>query len=137
ETIERTPATISLINCNSPLRWDERMLEAQFAYSQANQAVVITPFLLMGAMSPVSIPATLAQQLAEALTGIALAQLIRPGCPVIFGSFLSNIDMQSGSPCFGTPESAIGLLCTSQIARRFGPPVRAGGGTRAHPSARP
>src|SRR6476659_3737797 len=135
ETIEKTPATISLINCNSPLRWDERMLEAQFAYSQANQAVVITPFLLMGAMSPVSIPATLAQQMAEALTGIALSQLIRPGCPVIFGSFLSNIDMQSGSPCFGTPESAIGLLCTGQIARRFGLPVRSGGGLTSSQTA--
>jgi trimethylamine--corrinoid protein Co-methyltransferase len=126
--IEDTPATISLINCNSPLRWDERMLEAQFEYSAAGQPVVLTPFLLMGAMSPVSIPATLAQQIAEALTGIALSQLIRPGAPVIFGSFLSNIDMQSGSPCFGTPESAIGLLCTGQIARRFGLPVRSGGG---------
>ena len=135
ETIERTPATISLINCNSPLRWDERMLDAQFAYSEANQAVVITPFLLMGAMSPVSIPATLAQQIAEALTGIALSQLIRPGCPVIFGSFLSNIDMQSGSPCFGTPESAIGLLCTGQIARRFGLPVRSGGGLTSSQTA--
>ncbi|OLF09171.1 trimethylamine methyltransferase [Actinophytocola xinjiangensis] len=128
EAIERAPATISLINCNSPLRWDERMLEAQFEYSAANQPVVLTPFLLMGAMSPVSIPATLAQQIAEALTGIALSQLIRPGAPVIFGSFLSNIDMQSGSPCFGTPESAVGLLCTGQIARRFGLPVRSGGG---------
>lgn len=126
--IEATPATISLINCNSPLRWDDRMLDAQFEYSEANQAVVITPFLLMGAMSPVSIPASLAQQMAEALTGITLSQLIRPGSPVIFGSFLSNIDMQSGSPCFGTPESAIGLLCTGQIARRFGLPVRSGGG---------
>jgi trimethylamine---corrinoid protein Co-methyltransferase len=126
--IDATPATISLINCNSPLRWDERMLEAQFEYSAAGQPVVLTPFLLMGAMSPVSIPATLAQQIAEALTGIALSQLIRPGAPVIFGSFLSNIDMQSGSPCFGTPESAIGLLCTGQIARRFGLPVRSGGG---------
>jgi trimethylamine--corrinoid protein Co-methyltransferase len=128
ESIEATPATISLINCNSPLRWDERMLEAQIAYSEANQAVVITPFLLMGAMSPVSIPASLAQQMAEALSGIALSQLIRPGSPVIFGSFLSNIDMQSGSPCFGTPESATGLLCTGQIARHFGLPVRSGGG---------
>ncbi len=126
--IEKTPATISLINCNSPLRWDDRMLDAQFEYSAANQPVVITPFLLMGAMSPVSIPATLAQQMAEALTGIALSQLIRPGCPVIFGSFLSNIDMQSGSPQFGTPESATGLLCTGQIARHFGLPVRSGGG---------
>src|SRR5262249_42122897 len=90
ESIAATPATISLINCNWPLRWDDRMLDAQFEYSAANQAVVITPFLLMGAMSPVSVPATLVQQMAEALTGIALSQLIRPGCPVIFGSFLSN-----------------------------------------------
>src|SRR5215470_3745861 len=127
-SIERTPATISLINCNSPLRWDDRMLDAQFEYCAAGQPVVLTPFLLMGAMSPVTIPAALTQQLAEALSGIALAQLIRPGCPVIFGSFLSNIDMQSGSPCFGTPESGIGLLCTGQIARHFGLPFRTGGG---------
>jgi len=128
ESVEQTPATISLINCNSPLRWDDRMLDAQFEYNQANQPVVLTPFLLMGAMSPVSIPSALAQQLAEALSGIALAQLIRPGCPVIFGSFLSNIDMQSGSPSFGTPESAIGLVCTGQLARHFGLPFRTGGG---------
>ncbi len=128
QAIEDTPATISLINCNSPLRWDDRMLEAQFEYSAAGQPVVLTPFLLMGAMSPVSIPATLTQQIAEALSGITLSQLIRPGAPVIFGSFLSNIDMQSGSPCFGTPESAMGLLCTGQIARHFGLPVRSGGG---------
>lgn len=128
DRIEQTPATISLINCNSPLRWDDRMLDAQFEYCEARQPVVITPFLLMGAMSPVSIPATLTQQMAEALTGITLSQLINPGTPVIFGSFLSNIDMQSGSPQFGTPESAVGLLCTGQIARRFGLPVRSGGG---------
>ncbi|MFL6099824.1 MAG: trimethylamine methyltransferase family protein [Actinomycetales bacterium] len=128
DKIEQTPATISLINCNSPLRWDDRMLDAQFEYCAARQPVVITPFLLMGAMSPVSIPATLTQQMAEALTGITLSQLINPGTPVIFGSFLSNIDMQSGSPQFGTPESAVGLLCTGQIARRFGLPVRSGGG---------
>ncbi len=125
--IEETPVTISLINCNSPLRWDDRMLESQFEYSSANQPVVLTPFILMGAMSPVTIPAALVQQIAEALSGIALSQLIRPGAPVIFGSFLSNIDMQSGSPCFGTPESALGLLCTGQIARHFGLPFRTGG----------
>ena len=128
EAIEQTPVTISLINCNSPLRWDERMLEAQLEYCAAGQPVVLTPFLLMGAMSPVTIPAALVQQIAEALSGIALAQLIRPGTPVIFGSFLSNIDMQSGSPQFGTPESGLGLLCTGQIARRFGLPFRSGGG---------
>jgi trimethylamine---corrinoid protein Co-methyltransferase len=135
ESIEATPATISLINCNSPLRWDDRMLDAQFEYSAANQPVVMTPFLLMGAMSPVTIPAALVQQLAEALSGIALTQLVRPGCPVIFGSFLSNIDMQSGSPSFGTPESAIGLLCTGQLARHFGLPFRTGGGLNASQTA--
>jgi trimethylamine--corrinoid protein Co-methyltransferase len=127
EAIEQTPVSISLINCNSPLRWDGRMLEAQLEYSGANQPVVITPFILMGAMSPVTVPAALVQQMAEALSGIALSQLVRPGCPVIFGSFLSNIDMQSGSPTFGTPESGIGLLCTGQIARSFGLPFRSGG----------
>jgi trimethylamine---corrinoid protein Co-methyltransferase len=128
EAIEERPATISLINCNSPLRWDDRMLEAQFEYSAAGQPVVLTPFILMGAMSPVTVPAALVQQITEALSGIALSQLIRPGTPVIFGSFLSNIDMQSGSPTFGTPESGIGLLCTGQIARHFGLPFRTGGG---------
>src|SRR4051812_39588212 len=128
EVIEQTPVSISLVNCNSPLRWDDRMLDALFEYAAANQALVLTPFILMGAMSPVTVPAALVQQIAEALSGIALAQLVRPGCPVIFGSFLSNIDMQSGSPTFGTPESGIGLLCTGQIARRFGLPFRTGGG---------
>jgi trimethylamine--corrinoid protein Co-methyltransferase len=128
DSIEQTPAVISLINVNSPLRYDDRMLSALLEYARANQALVITPFLLMGAMSPVSVAATLAQQIAEALAGIALVQLIRPGCPVIFGSFLSNTDMQSGSPSFGTPESALGLFCTGQIARSFGLPFRSGGG---------
>jgi trimethylamine--corrinoid protein Co-methyltransferase len=133
--IERTPASISIINVNSPLRFDDRMLSAMVEYVRSNQAVVITPFLLMGAMSPVSIPATLVQQMAEALAGIALAQLIRPGAPVVFGSFLSNTDMQSGSPSFGTPESGIGLLCSGQIARRFGLPFRSGGGLNASQTA--
>jgi trimethylamine---corrinoid protein Co-methyltransferase len=127
EAIEQTPVSISLINCNSPLRWDDRMLDALFEYAEARQPVVLTPFILMGAMSPVTIPAALVQQIAEALSGIALTQLISPGTPAVFGSFLSNIDMQSGSPTFGTPESGIGLLCTGQIARHFGLPFRSGG----------
>jgi trimethylamine--corrinoid protein Co-methyltransferase len=134
EAIEATPAVISLINVNSPLRYDERMLAAMFEYVRAGQPVVLTPFLLMGAMSPVSVPASLVQQMAEALAGIALAQLVRPGTPVLFGSFLSNTDMQSGSPSFGTPESAVGLLCTGQIARHFGLPWRSGGGLTASQS---
>ena len=128
EVLETKPVMISLVNCNSPLRWDDRMLDSMKVYCEANQPVLLTPFLLMGAMSPVSIPATLAQQMAEAFAGIALAQLIRPGCPVIFGSFLSNINMQSGSPCFGTPEAAIGLFASGQIARKYNLPFRSGGG---------
>jgi len=131
DAIEQTPAVISLINVNSPLRYDDRMLAAMFEYVRVGQPVVLTPFLLMGAMSPVSVPASLVQQMAEALAGIALSQLLRPGCPVVFGSFLSNTDMQSGSPSFGTPESAIGLFCTGQIARSFGLPFRSGGGLTA------
>ena len=131
EAIERAPVSISLINVNSPLRYDDRMLGAMFEYVKRGQAVIITPFLLMGAMSPVSLPATLVQQMAEALAGIALAQTIRPGAPVVFGSFLSNTDMQSGSPSFGTPESGIGVLCTGQIARHFGLPWRGGGALNA------
>jgi trimethylamine--corrinoid protein Co-methyltransferase len=127
DSLEETPAIISLINVNSPLRYDDRMLSALVEYAKAGQATVVTPFLLMGAMSPVSIVATLAQQVGEALAGIALVQTIRPGCPVVFGSFLSNTDMQSGSPSFGTPESAVGLLCTGQIARHYGLPFRGGG----------
>ncbi len=128
ESIEQTPAVISLINVNSPLRYDDRMLSALLEYAKARQGLVITPFLLMGAMSPVSVTATLAQQAAEALAGIALVQTINPGSPCVFGSFLSNTDMQSGSPSFGTPESAVGVLATGQIARHFRLPFRSGGG---------
>src|ERR671933_130531 len=128
DTLELTSASLSIINVNSPLRYDDRMLSAMLEYVRARQAVMITPFPLMGAMAPVAIPATLAQQLAEALSGIALAQLVRPGTPVVMGSFLSNTDMQSGSPSFGTQESGIGLLCSGQLARRYGLPWRSGGG---------
>ena len=103
------------------------MLEAQFEYSAANQPVVLTPFILMGAMSPVTIRRRWCSRSLRRCPA-SRSQLIRPGRPVIFGSFLSNIDMQSGSPCFGTPESGLGLLCTGQIARHFGLPFRTGGG---------
>jgi len=98
------------------------------AHAEAGSAIVVTPFLLMGAMAPVTIPAALVQQTAEALAGIALVQLVRPGCPVVMGSFLSNTDMKTGSPGFGGPESAIGLLASGQIARRLRLPWRSGGG---------
>jgi trimethylamine--corrinoid protein Co-methyltransferase len=118
----------AVVNANSPLRFDTRMLEAMIVYAEAAQVNVITPFLLMGAMSPASVPASLVQQTVEGLAGLCLTQLVRPGAPVILGSFLSHTDMQSGSPGFGGPESALGLFCSGQIARRFGVPWRAGGG---------
>jgi trimethylamine--corrinoid protein Co-methyltransferase len=126
--LELGPSVYGNINVNSPLRYDTRMLDALMVYAAAGQICTITPFLLMGAMAPASVPAALVQQTAESLAGIVLTQLIRPGAPILMGSFLSHTDMQSGSPGFGGPESAMGLLCSGQIARRFGLPWRAGGG---------
>jgi trimethylamine--corrinoid protein Co-methyltransferase len=119
---------LTVVNVNSPMRYDTRMLEALITYARAGQAVTVTPFLLMGAMAPVSVPSALAQQTAEALAGVVLTQLVRPGVPVILGSFLSTTDMQSGSPSFGGPESVKGLFASGQLARRYGLPWRAGGG---------
>ncbi|TME67625.1 MAG: trimethylamine methyltransferase, partial [Chloroflexi bacterium] len=127
ESIEKTPAVISLINVNSPLRYDDRMLGALLEYSEAGQPVIVTPFLMAGAMSPMGLAGTVAQQTAEALAGIALVQLIRPGTPSVYGSFLTNTDMQSGSPAFGTPESAMGILASAQMARHYNLPFRGGG----------
>src|SRR6202165_5188561 len=127
EKIEKTPAVISLINVNSPLRYDDRMLGALLEYAAAGQPVIVTPFLMAGAMSPMGLAGTLAQQTAEALAGIALIQLIRPNTPCVYGSFLTNTDMQSGSPAFGTPEAGRGLLASAQMARRYRIPFRGGG----------
>jgi len=127
DRIEKTPALLALVNVNSPLRYDERMLGALIEYASANQPVIATPFLMAGAMSPMGLAGTIAQQTAEALAGIALIQLIRPGAPCIYGSFLTNIDMQSGSPAFGTPESAMGILASAQMARHYRLPFRGGG----------
>jgi trimethylamine--corrinoid protein Co-methyltransferase len=125
--IEKTPALLALVNVNSPLRYDDRMLGALMTYAEANQPVIVTPFLMAGAMSPMGLVGTLAQQTAEALAGIALIQLVKPGAPCIYGSFLTNIDMQSGSPAFGTPESGLGILASAQMARHYRIPFRGGG----------
>ena len=127
DKIEQTPAVISLINVNSPLRYDDRMLGALLEYAAAGQPVIVTPFLMAGAMSPMGLAGTVAQQTAEALAGIALIQLLRPNTPCVYGSFLTNTDMQSGSPAFGTPESAMGILASAQMARRYKIPFRGGG----------
>jgi trimethylamine--corrinoid protein Co-methyltransferase len=103
------------------------MLGALKVYARARQAMIITPFILSGAMAPASIAGTLAQQNAEALAGIALAQMIEPGTPVVYGSFMTNVDLQSGSPVFGSPESQVGLYVSAQLARRYGLPFRGGG----------
>src|SRR3954470_12789860 len=129
EAIEAAPVLFANCNVNSPLRFDSRMLEGILNYAAAGQAVIVTPFLLMGAMAPVSVPAALVQQNVEALAGIALVQLVRPGTPSVLGSFLSATDMKTGSPAFGGPESALGLYASGQIARRIGLPWRSGGGT--------
>ncbi len=122
------PVFATIVNANSPLRFDERMLGGLIGYARLGQATVITPFILAGAMSPVTLAAAIAQQNAEALAGIALTQLVRPGAPVVYGGFTTNIDMQTGSPAFGTPEGALALLCGGQLARHYGVPFRGSGG---------
>ena len=118
----------SLINVNSPLTFDATMLGAATIYAENNQATVISPFLLAGAMSPVTVAGTLTQILAEALAGMAYIQLVRPGAPVVFGSFAAAVSMQSGAPTFGTPEPSLVLYGVGQLARRLGVPFRSGGG---------
>jgi trimethylamine--corrinoid protein Co-methyltransferase len=104
------------------------MLGAARVYAENNQACLVTPFILAGAMSPVTVAGTCAQTLAEALAGLAFVQLVRRGAPVIFGSFASSISMQSGAPTFGTPEPALVLYVMAELARRLGVPFRSGGG---------
>ena len=127
EFLESNVVCTSLINANSPLVWDSAMLGAAEAYAAANQAVIITPFILSGAMSPVTVAGTLTQALAEILAGVAFVQLVRPGAPVIFGTFVSTLSMQSGAPTFGTPEAALAIYGAGQLARRLGLPFRTGG----------
>ncbi len=119
--------TIGLVNANSPMTWDGSMLGALKVYARNGQATIIAPFVLAGAMSPVTVAGASAQILAEALAGMAFAQLVRSGAPVIFGAFASSISMQSGAPTFGTPEPQLVLYVTAALARRLGVPFRSGG----------
>ena len=118
----------SLINANSPLTFDATMLGAATVYAENNQATMISPFLIAGAMSPVTVAGTATQILAEALAGITYVQLVRPGAPVIFGTFAAAVSMQSGAPTFGTPEPSLVMYAAAQLARRLGLPFRSGGG---------
>lgn len=119
---------INLINANSPLTFDDTMLGAAKVYARNNQACVVSPFILAGAMSPVTVAGTAAQILAEAMAGMAFVQLVRPGAPVVFGTFASSVSMQSGAPTFGTPEPAMVMSVCAALARRLKVPFRSGGG---------
>lgn len=125
--VDAHTVVINLINANSPMTFDETMLGASEVYARNNQASIISPFILAGAMSPVTAAGTLAQILAEAMAGMAFTQLVRPGAPVIFGTFASSISMQSGAPTFGTPEPSLVLNGAASLARRLGVPFRSGG----------
>jgi trimethylamine--corrinoid protein Co-methyltransferase len=106
DVVDQNCVMTSLININSPLTFDSVMMGALEEYAAAGQACIISPFIVGGAMAPVSVMGTLTQVLAEVLAGVAYSQLIRPGAPVIFGAFVTSIDMNSGAPTFGTPEAA-------------------------------
>ena len=127
---DRTVMT-SLINASSPLVWDGTMLGAAQVYAESNQATVITPFILAGAMAPTTSAGVAAQTLAESLAGMTFTQLVRPGAPVVFGSFASSMSMQTGAPTFGTPEPALVLYTVAALARRLGVPFRSGGSLSA------
>ncbi len=127
ETGAEKTVVINLINANSPMTFDATMLGAAKVYARNNQATIITPFILAGAMSPVTIAGTCAQILAEVLAGMAFVQLVRPGAPCVFGTFASSISMQSGAPTFGSPEPALVMYVAGALARRLGVPYRSGG----------
>nr|MDA3888241.1 trimethylamine methyltransferase family protein [Allgaiera sp.] len=125
--VDANTVMTSLININSPLTFDSTMMGALEIYAAANQASIISPFIVGGAMAPVTVAGTLTQVLAEVLAGVAYSQLVRPGAPVIFGAFVTSIDMNSGAPTFGTPEAAHITYGAGQLARRMGLPYRSGG----------
>jgi len=126
-TLELEPSLVSVINASSPLRYDTPMLQGIIEFSSRNQVIIITPFTLAGAMAPVTVAGAMAQHNAEALAGIAFTQVVRPGAPVIYGGFTSNVDMQSGAPAFGTPEFMQTAMITGQLTRRYGIPYRSSG----------
>ncbi|MEO0636951.1 MAG: trimethylamine methyltransferase family protein [Pseudomonadota bacterium] len=124
EQMAAEPGVITIISVNSPRLFDEEMGNGLMAMAEAGQPVTITPFTLMGAMTPVTLPAAMAQQNAEALFGIVLTQLVNPGAPVMYGAFTSNVDMRTGAPAFGTPENTKANLIAGQLARRYNLPYR-------------
>jgi trimethylamine---corrinoid protein Co-methyltransferase len=127
KTVGEKTVLTSVVNCNSPMVWDGTMLSALTVYARHNQAVLVTPFIMAGAMAPASTAGAIAQLNAEVLAGIAFSQLIRPGAPMVYGVFATTVSMQSGAPMMGTPEPAQMIYVATQLARKYGVPVRAGG----------
>lgn len=127
EFVDRNCVILGNVNVNSPLVWDATMTGALKTYAAANQAAVVVPFILGGAMGPVTTAGAVAQAHAETMVGVALTQLVRPGAPAIYGNFLSSMALRSGSPTFGMPEPALGSLIVGQLARRVGLPLRCSG----------
>lgn len=128
ETGKPRCVVINLINANSPMVFDNTMLGAAKVYAENGQATVVSPFILAGAMSPVTVAGTAAQILAEALAGMCFVQLVNPGAPTVFGTFASSMSMQSGAPTFGSPEPSLVMYVAASLARRLGVPFRSGGG---------
>ena len=124
DELAASPSCITNVNINSPRKFDTEMSDALITLAELGQAVVVTPFTLMGAMAPVTLAGALAQQNAEALLGVCLTQIVRKGAPVVYGGFTSNVDMKSGAPAFGTPENARANMAGGQLARRYGLPYR-------------
>ncbi len=125
--VDKNCVIMGNINANSPLVWDGTMTKSLRAYARANQAAVVVPFILGGAMGPVTSAGAIAQSLAETMAGCAMTQLERKGAPVVFGNFLSSMSLRSGSPTFGTPEPAIGSMVVGQLCRRLNLPMRCSG----------
>ena len=132
ETLEREPSLFTVINSSSPLRLDGPMLEGVIQMARRNQVVVLTPFTLAGAMAPVTLAGALAQQHSEALAGLVMTQVVRPGAPFVYGGFTSNVDMKSGAPAFGTPEYMKTALVGGQLARRLAVPYRSSNANAAN-----
>ncbi len=130
--LAREPSLFTVVNTSSPLRLDGPMIEGVIEMARRNQPVVLTPFTLAGAMSPVTLAGALAQQNAEALAGIAFTQIVNPGAPVVYGGFTSNVDMKSGAPAFGTPEYTRAALASGQLARRYRLPYRSSNANAAN-----
>lgn len=122
--LAREPGLFTVVNSNTPLKFDRPMLEGTIEMARAGQPVAVTPFTLSGAMAPATLAGALVLQHAEALAGIALTQIVNPGAPVVYGGFTSNVDMKSGAPAFGTPEYSKSALAGGQLARHLGLPFR-------------